>query len=114
MTIGGPVSTAVARLRQRWTYRLRYIVNDYGAVGVSVVHGCQGLVSLLTGGIPDLELDCSILVERDGLSEEGGADGRFSKRVELVLGGWSARPDKKSSPTLATPIATHLDEAQDY
>ena len=51
------------------------VVNDDCAVCVPVVHGRQGLVALLAGGVPDLKLDCCVLVEGDGLGEEGGADG---------------------------------------
>ncbi len=66
-------------------YRLGDVIYDHGAVCVSVVHGCQGFVSLLAGGIPDLELDCRVFIEGDGLCQEGGADGGFPVRVELVL-----------------------------
>lgn len=61
--------------RGRKTHGLRDIVDDDGAVGITVVHGGEGLVSLLSGGIPDLELDGGVLIEGDGLGEEGGADG---------------------------------------
>lgn len=66
-------------------YSLCDIVYDDGAVCVPVVHGRQRLVALLAGGIPDLELDCCVLVEGNGLSEESGADGRFSVIIELIL-----------------------------
>lgn len=68
-----------------WAYGLCDVVDDDGAVCVAVVHGRQRLVALLAGGIPYLELDCCVLVEGNGLGEEGGADGRFSVVVELVL-----------------------------
>lgn len=61
------------------------VVDNDGAVGIAVVHGGQGLVALLTGGIPDFKLDSGGLVEGDGLSEERSADGGFAERVELVL-----------------------------
>jgi hypothetical protein len=67
------------------THGLRNVVDDDGAVGVPVVHGRQRLVPLLARCVPDLKLDCRVLVERDGLCEEGGADGGFPVRVELVL-----------------------------
>ena len=67
------------------TYGLCDVVYDDGAVGVSVIHGCKGLVALLAGGVPDLELDCGGFIEGDGLGEEGSADGRLSVVVELVL-----------------------------
>lgn len=61
------------------------VVNYDGAVGVAVVHGGQGLVALLTCGIPDLELDGGRVIEGDCLSEKSGADGGFPVVVELVL-----------------------------
>lgn len=67
------------------TYRLGNVIYNHGAVGVSVVHGGQGLVALLASGVPNLELDCGVLVEGDGLSEEGSADGRLAIRIKLVL-----------------------------
>ena len=61
-------------------------VIDYNsAVGVAVVHGGQRLVTLLTCGIPNLELDGGCVIEGDCLGEEGSADGGFSVVVELVL-----------------------------
>lgn len=32
---------------------MRDVVNYYGAVGVAIIHGCQGLVTFLTSGIPE-------------------------------------------------------------
>jgi hypothetical protein len=63
------------------------VVDNNSAVGVSVVHGSQRLVALLTGRIPDLELDSGVLVERNGLGEESSADSRLAIRIELVLEG---------------------------
>jgi hypothetical protein len=62
------------------------VVDDDGAVCVSVVHGGEGLVALLACGIPDLKLDGGVFIEGDGLGQEGGADGGFPVVVELVLG----------------------------
>lgn len=67
------------------TYRLRYIINDDGAVRIAVVHRCEGFVPLLSGGIPYFEFDGGGVVEGDGLGEEGSADGGFSVVVELVF-----------------------------
>lgn len=67
------------------TYGLCNIVYDNRAVRIPIIHGRQTLVSLLPRRIPYLELDCCLLVEGDGLCEEGGADGGFSVVVELVL-----------------------------
>lgn len=61
------------------------VVNNDGAVGVAVVHGCQGLVSFLAGSIPNLEFDRGCVVKRNRLRKESGADGRFSVVIELVL-----------------------------
>lgn len=65
--------------------RLCNVIYDDGTVGVAVVHGGQGLVTLLAGGIPNFELDSGGLVEGDGLGEERSADGGFAERVELIL-----------------------------
>ena len=59
------------------TYSLRNVVDHYRAVGIPVVHGRQRLVSLLARRIPDLKLDCGVLIEGDGLCKEGGADCGF-------------------------------------
>ena len=67
------------------TYRLRNVINNDGTVGISVIHGRKRLVPLLASCIPDLELDSGVLIERDGLGKKGGADGRLSIRIELVL-----------------------------
>ncbi len=57
------------------TYGLCDIVDDDGAVGIPVIHGSEGFVAFLSGGIPYLEFDCGSIVEGDGLREEGSADG---------------------------------------
>jgi len=67
------------------THSLSDIVDDDCAVRVTVVHWCQALVSLLSCGIPDLELDSRIVIEGDSLSEEGSADRGFSVVIELIL-----------------------------
>lgn len=61
------------------------IIDDNGAVGISVVHRGQRLVSLLSCSIPYLKFYCRGIVKGYGLSEEGGADGRFSIVIELIL-----------------------------
>jgi hypothetical protein len=73
------------KTNRRLAYRLCDVVHDHGAVGVTIVHGRQGLVTLLAGRIPDLELDSRVLIERDGLSEERRTDRRFSEGIELIL-----------------------------
>lgn len=67
------------------SYSLRNVVYNHGAVCISVVHGRERLVALLSCCVPDLELDCRLLIEGKGLCEESGADSRFSVVVELVL-----------------------------
>lgn len=61
------------------------IVNHHGAVCIAVVHGRKGLVSFLACGIPDLKLDGCVLIEGDGLGEEGGSNSGLSVGIELVL-----------------------------
>ena len=73
------------RRAESGAYSLSNVVDYNGAVGVAVIHGSQGLVALLTCGIPDLELDGSCVIEGDCLGEESGADGGFPVVVELVL-----------------------------
>ena len=51
------------------------VVDDDRTVGISIVHGCEGFIAFLAGGIPYFEFDCGGIVERDGLGEESGADG---------------------------------------
>lgn len=63
------------------------IVDDNRTVGIPVVHRGQGLVSLLARRVPYFKLDCRALVERDGLCEEGGTDGRFPVVIKLILFG---------------------------
>ena len=44
------------------TYCLCNVIDNYSAIGISVVHWRQRLISLLAGGIPYLKLDCSSVV----------------------------------------------------
>jgi hypothetical protein len=67
------------------TYGLSDIVYDDGTVCIPIIHGCEGLVSLLARGIPYLKLDHRVVVESNGLCEEGGSNSRFSIVIELVL-----------------------------
>lgn len=71
--------------KEKGSYSLGDVINHNGAVGVSIVHGSQRLVSLLAGGIPDFELDCRVFVQRDGLCQEGGANRRLSVVIKLIL-----------------------------
>jgi hypothetical protein len=74
-----------SRLLKLSTYSLCNVVDYDSTVGISVVHGRERLIALLTSRVPDLKLDRRVLVEGNGLGEEGGADGGFSVVVELVL-----------------------------
>jgi hypothetical protein len=67
------------------TYSLCNIIDNDGAVRIPVVHRSKGLVPLLARRVPDLKLDCRVLVQGDGLCEESSADRGFSIRVELIL-----------------------------
>jgi len=69
------------------TYSLGDVIDHNSTVGVSIVHRSQRLISFLTSSIPYFELDRGALVEGDGLCQEGGADGRLTVIIELVLGG---------------------------
>jgi hypothetical protein len=69
----------------QFPYSLGDVVDDYSAVGVSVVHWCKRFVSLLTSSIPNFKLDGCVLVEGNGLCKESGANGGFPVVVELVL-----------------------------
>jgi hypothetical protein len=79
------VSLCVLSVDSGETDSLSDIVDDDGAVGVSVVHGSQRFISLLTGGVPYLELDGRVLIQRYCLSQESCTDCGFSIVVELVL-----------------------------
>jgi hypothetical protein len=93
------------------TYGLRDIVYNNGTVGISVVHGSQRLVSLLAGGIPNLELDRRVLIEGDGLSEESRSNGGFSEGVELILTASLATPSRRLH---GIGCAAYLDKTKDY
>lgn len=60
---------------EQLSYCLSDVVDYNCTVGVAVVHGRQGLVTLLTGRVPYLELDGCVVIQSNGLCEEGGADG---------------------------------------
>lgn len=68
-----------------FAYGLRDIIDNDGAVGITIIHGGQRFVSLLTGGIPYFELDCRVFIEGYRLGEESGSDCRFTVVIELVL-----------------------------
>lgn len=63
-----------SRKKKGLLYSLCNIIDDNSAVGISVVHGGQRLVSFLSCSIPYLKLHCRGIVKGDGLREEGGAD----------------------------------------
>lgn len=68
-------------------YCLRDVVYYHSAVCISVVHGSQRLVALLSRCVPNLELDCRLIVQGKGLCEESGADSGLSVVIELILFG---------------------------
>ena len=55
-------------------YGLGDIIDNNGAVGITIIHGGQRLISLLPGGIPYLKFDCRTFIERYCLSEESGSN----------------------------------------
>lgn len=57
------------------THCLSDVVYHDCTVGIAIVHGRQGLVTLLTSRVPYLELDGCVVVQSNSLCEEGGADG---------------------------------------
>lgn len=86
------------------------IVNDYCTIGIPIVHGGEGLVPLLTSCIPDLELNRGVLVEGNGLGEEGSTDGGLSIGIKLVLGGDQLNGKEK----MVINTQTDLDESENY
>ena len=50
------------------------IVDHDGGLGPPVVHGRQGVISLLARRVPDLELDCRV-VQTDGLGQKCSSNG---------------------------------------
>jgi hypothetical protein len=69
----------------RFPYSLRDVVYHHGTVCISVVHGCQRLVTFLSCCVPNLELDCRLIIQGKGLCEESSADRGLSVIVELIL-----------------------------
>ena len=66
-------------------YSLCDIVDDYCAVGVPVVHGCERFVTFLTCRVPYFEFDRCGIIKSDGLGKESGADGGFPVIIKLIL-----------------------------
>ncbi len=58
-------------LRTREGIGIRDVVHDDGSRGTAIVHGGEGAVPFLPGGIPDFEFHRRV-VEGDGLGQEGG------------------------------------------
>lgn len=61
------------------------VVDEQGADSTPVVGGCDGAVSLLAGGIPNLRLD-GLRIDLDGPRGKLDADGRLGVKVKLVAG----------------------------
>lgn len=55
---------------------VRHIVNDADTVSATVVRGSDGSETLLTGGVPNLQLHC-LSIELDGPDFEVDTDGRY-------------------------------------
>lgn len=70
-----PHEGVLALVSSKETYSLCDVVNDNGAVGITVVHRCERLVAFLACSVPNLKLDGCGFVESDCLGEEGSADG---------------------------------------
>lgn len=68
-----------------YPYRLSNIIDDNGTIGIPVVHGRERLVSFLTRRVPNLELYSCVLVEGNGLGQEGSANGGLPVIIELIL-----------------------------
>lgn len=66
-------------------YSLSNIVDNNCTIGISVIHRRERFISFLPSCVPYLKLYCCALVERDGLGEERGTDGRFPIIIELIL-----------------------------
>lgn len=56
-------------------YSLGDVINDNGAVCISIIHGRKRLVALLSSCVPNLKFYRRILIECDGLCKESGTDG---------------------------------------
>lgn len=64
-----------------------YLVDDDGAVCVAIVYGCDCIVLLLAGGVPDGQLDLLVVVpELDIFFQVACIDGGFLIVIELVFG----------------------------
>ena len=61
------------------------VVDKQRADSATVVGGCDGAVSLLAGGIPNLRLD-GLRIDLDGPRGKLDADGRLGVKVKLVAG----------------------------
>ena len=79
------MSSWPARMGYVNAYRLRDVVDNDGTIRIPIIHGRQRFVPLLPRSIPYLKFHRGVLVERDGLGQKRGADGRLSVIIELVL-----------------------------
>lgn len=99
---------------KRGPYRLGDVIDHNSAVGISVVHGSQRLVSLLASRIPDLELDCRVLIQRDGLCQESSANRRLAVVIELILNTVNneTHHPAPAGHTISSSTITYFDESQ--
>lgn len=58
--------------------------DDEAYLSSPIIHGRKRMISLLTGGVPDLEFYSSV-IQTDGLSKKSSTDGRLLIFVELSL-----------------------------
>ena len=87
-----------------WSNRASDVVDDDSSRRTSVVHLCQAVVPLLSGGVPDLELHRRV-VHRQRLRKERRSDRRFLQppsqsstvnkhKLNLQIRGKIAKPSK--------------------
>ena len=82
------------------------VVNNYGTIGIPVVHRREAFISLLPCCVPYLEFHRCLIIEGDSLSEEGCADRRLSVVIELILR-WAV-----STVKIVRMALSHFDKAQ--
>lgn len=85
---------------------LSNVVYEQSSDGTTVVCRCDGTVSLLSGSIPDLSLDC-LSVYGDGTGGELDTDGGLGLEAELVA---SESREKVGFTRAAVTDQNHLEE----
>ncbi len=109
-------SSMLAKVQSRSSWRVTHclcnVVNDYGTVGIPIVHRSKGLISLLSRRIPYFKFDCRGIIERDGLSEERSSDGGLSIVIKLILHGLLGTGHEAFSPIGQDSLQTRLDKSK--